>query len=78
MMPIVDGLEEEFAGEIAVVRLDVGVAENEKIQQGYSLRGHPTIAILNSEGDVVQRYFGEETAVILREALTSLLDVNNQ
>lgn len=67
-----NGLETEFAGEINFVKLNVGRPENARIQQEYEMRGHPSAVILDRDGQVVQRYFGEETAETLRAMLNGL------
>ncbi|MCA9953684.1 MAG: hypothetical protein KC434_03125 [Anaerolineales bacterium] len=43
------------------------------MQQTYGLRGHPSVAILDANGEVAARYFGPETAEKLREDLTAVL-----
>ena len=61
-----DRLAAEFAGRVAVVKINVGTAENEAIQQSYGMRGHPTAVVLNANNEVVQRYFGAEEVEMLR------------
>ena len=68
-----NGLETEYAGQINFVALDAGESENFRIQQDYGLRGHPSVAILNKDGQVTQRYFGAKSAETLRDALNELL-----
>ncbi len=68
-----NGLAEEFEGQAAVVQLDAAIPANEHLQQSYGVRGHPSAVILDSEGQVTQRYFGVETAVTLRSALNDVL-----
>jgi thioredoxin-like negative regulator of GroEL len=72
-MPIVDGLEAEFAGKVTVVRLNAAEQGNSEIQAGYGVRGHPSVVILDEDGQVVNRYFGGETADTLREALNAVV-----
>lgn len=72
MTPIVDGLEAEFDGQVAVVRLNANEAANAQIQLAYGLRGHPTFAILDQNGTVVQRFTGPQTAETLREAIAAV------
>ncbi|MCA9949566.1 MAG: hypothetical protein KDE48_07975 [Anaerolineales bacterium] len=68
-----NGLAEEFEGRATVVQLDANVLANERLQLTYGVRGHPSAVILDSEGQVTQRYFGVETAVALRSALNDVL-----
>ena len=67
-----DGLETEFAGSINFYRLNVELADNERIQQEFGMRGHPSAVILDREGAVVQKFFGVETAVTLRPILNEI------
>lgn len=68
-----DGLEAEYAGRAAVISLNAAEPANERLQQSYAVRGHPSAVILDSEGQVTQRYFGVETAVTLRAALNDVI-----
>lgn len=68
-----NGLEAEFDEQIQFVRLEAGQPENARIQQAYGLRGHPSVAILDRNGQVAHRYFGPESADVLRETLSELV-----
>ena len=72
MTPIVHGLQEEFEGRATVLRLDAARPENGRLQQSYGLRGHPTFAILDGEGRVVERLTGLQPAERLRAVLTAV------
>ncbi len=72
MTPIVDGLEQEFAGQLKVIRLDAGVPANERLQLSYGMRGHPTFIVLDQDDNVSAQFFGKQTAVTLREAMTAV------
>ena len=68
-----DGLEAEFGNEVNFERLNAAESEVLQLQQTYGLRGHASVAILDENGAVAQRYFGPETAEKLREDLTAVL-----
>lgn len=68
-MPIVNGLEEEFAGEVAVIRLNAADRNNAALQSRYGLRGHPSFAVLDGGDEVVERFFGPQSAEVLRAAM---------
>lgn len=74
MMPIVNGLEEEFAGQITVARLNAAESENVRLMQTYGLRGHPSFAVIDENGRVQQIFFGPQEEAVLREALTAVKD----
>jgi len=69
----VNGLEDEFGKDIEFVRLNAIEPEALRLQQTYGLRGHPSVAILDSAGKVAKLYFGPETAELLREDLTAVI-----
>ena len=68
-----NGLEAEFADRATVISLDAAEPANERLQLRFGVRGHPSAVILNSNGQVTQRYFGVETAVTLRTALNAAI-----
>jgi len=73
MLPIVDGLTDEFEGQAMVQQLDAAELENERLQQQYGLRGHPTFVVLDRNGRTVQTFIGPQTAEVLREAIMELI-----
>jgi putative thioredoxin len=73
MTPIVDGLENDFAGLITVLQLDANQPENAQLQQQYGLRGHPTFVVLDMNGRPVQTFIGPQPEEILREAITAVI-----
>lgn len=68
-----NGLEDEFGEDVEFVRLNAIEPEVLQLQQTYGLRGHPSVAILDSEGEVAALYFGPETAETLRGDLTAVI-----
>lgn len=72
MTPIVDGLEEEFSGQVSVRRLDAAQPENAELQSQYGLRGHPSFATLDASGRVVELLFGPQEEVVLRQAMNTI------
>ena len=73
MAPIVDGLEKEFAGQVTVSLLDADEEENGQLQKKYGLRGHPTFAVLDQNGRVVQTFIGPQGEEVLHEAITAVI-----
>ena len=71
-MPIVNGLEEEFSGEITVLRLNAIEPENIDLMQQYGVRGHPSFVVLAEDGRVSQTFLGIQSEADLRGALQSL------
>jgi protein-disulfide isomerase len=69
MTPIVNGLEEEFAGQVTVKQLDASLPENVQLQAEYGVRGHPSFIVLNGNGIVIQTYIGPQPEETLREVM---------
>lgn len=67
------GLEAEYGDQINFVYLDAALPENEQVQQVYGLRGHPTVAVLDKDGRLVQTFFGSQTADQLRPTLQAII-----
>lgn len=72
MTPIVNGLGEEFEGQIAVVQLNAGQRDNAELQSQLDLRGHPSFAVLDGDDRIVQRFFGPQTEATLRQAIVTV------
>lgn len=72
MMPIVDGLRDEFEGAAGVVMLNADEEENIPLQADYGVRGHPTFVVLDGENNVADRFFGPQEEGTLRAALAAV------
>ena len=72
MTPIVNGLEKEFAGQVAVIRLNAQEAEVTQLMNNYGIRGHPSFVILDDTNEVTQRLIGSQTEEGLREAIAAV------
>ncbi len=59
MMPIVDGLEEDYQEEIKFIWLNAAVDTGRETFRYYNLRGHPSFLLLNPAGDVLWSGIGE-------------------
>ena len=69
MAPIVDGLKVEFAGTASVLQLNAGQSGNEELLTQWGLRGHPSFAVLDPDGQVIERFFGPQPEARLRQAI---------
>lgn len=70
-----NGLETTYGQQMTFTRLDVDEPENEDFQQQFRLRGHPSVAIVNANGETVQTFVGVQSA----ETLTPIIEqaINN-
>ncbi len=72
MNPIVDGIEVEFTGQVAVIRINAEGTETAQLMNNYGVRGHPSFVVLNTNNEVTQRFIGPQTEETLREAIAPL------
>ena len=66
MTPIVNGLEREFDTRMAFQRLDANTNEGQSLLRFYGLRGHPSYAIVDTQGEKLWSGMGEIPESILR------------
>lgn len=64
-----NGLEDEFVGEVTIIRLNAADRNVAALQSQYGLRGHPAFAVLDGEDELVDRFFGPQRAETLRTAM---------
>ncbi len=72
MRPIVNGLEEEFAGAVSVVWLNATEQQNSALQRRYGVQGHPSFVTLDAGSQVVDRFFGPQERIVLFEAMKEI------
>lgn len=72
MTPIVNGLADDYADTLNVYRLNAAESDVLVLQQQYGVRGHPSFALLDSEGVVIQRFLGPQDEQLLRVAVETL------
>jgi hypothetical protein len=70
MEPIVNGLEQEFAHQIVFDRRNAVSAEGKAAMRAFSLRGHPSFAIVSTEGDRLWSFAGFISEEALRQQIS--------
>ena len=70
-------LEGKYGTQITFIRLNAVESNNADIQQGFGLRGHPTVAIIDADGHVAAKFIGEQSAETLRDAIGIMLNDND-
>jgi hypothetical protein len=60
MEPVVNGLEETYQGQMQFQSIDAASAEGQQMFRFYGLPGHPGYVLLNPEGEVLWKGFGEQ------------------
>jgi hypothetical protein len=69
MQPIVNGLEADFAGQLAFVRRNAITPEGKAEMSYYQLPGHPSYVLVDPDGTWLWSGFGPTTEDILREQM---------
>lgn len=69
MQPIVDGLEQEFKGQIAFERRNANREDGKATMAAYGLRAHPSYLIVAPDGKALWSGLGEMKAERLSEQL---------
>ncbi len=73
MKPIVDGLETQFGDQLAFQRINANEGDGPAIMRAYRIQGHPTILLIDPQGQEVSRFIGPQSAEQLAEALQQAL-----
>lgn len=73
MQPIVNRLEAEYGETITFRSLDANQPEGRALFRQFGLPGHPSIVLLDAQGDVVYISFGIVEEAELRAALDALI-----
>lgn len=73
MTPIVDGLETQYAGQIAFQRINANEGDGPAIMRAYQVQGHPTILIVDRQGREVKRFIGPQSSEQIAEGLQQVL-----
>ena len=69
MAPIVNGLEMNFEDQIAFQHLDVNQPAGQLLSQAYQVRSHPTLLLLDTQGDVLWKHVGIISEADLAQAI---------
>ncbi|HEC23796.1 MAG TPA: hypothetical protein ENI95_12860 [Chloroflexi bacterium] len=71
MQPIVDGIEEQYGGQIDVLRLNALDGEQgEAAFRFYALRGHPSLVLVQPDGEAIWVRVG----IVPRETLEEVIE----
>lgn len=68
-----NGLADEFEGQISVQQLNAAEQANIQLQSQYGLRGHPSFVILDADGQAVQTFLGPQAEETLRQAMMKVI-----
>lgn len=71
-----DGLEDDFGGQVEFRRIDAATRDGQAAFRAYGLRGHPSYVVVNPSGEVLWIGFGEQPAEALESQLRMVLGDN--
>ena len=72
--PVVNGLEEEFGDRLQVVRINANDRAAGGVFAALGVRGHPTIVLLDRDGETDRAWLGPASADDLRPLVEALLE----
>jgi len=73
MNPVVNGLEQAYAGRIVFQRVDIDLPESRALKEKYNFRGQPYFVLLDVTGQVVKTWYGLVEAGDLSGAFDALI-----
>ena len=74
MQPVVNGLNENYEDQIEFRELDANTPDGQQAFRAYALPGHPGFVLLNPEGEVLWRGFGEQSQESIEEQIIAALE----
>lgn len=74
MAPIVDGLEQQYAEQFVVKRINANTGDGPTVMRRYKLLGHPTVLIFDGQGQEVERLVGPQSRETIENALQQSLN----
>jgi len=73
MKPIVDGLEEEYGGDVDFVRIDIDTDWGKQTAREHAFIGQPTFIFFDSSGEETRRLQGPHTRETLELELERII-----
>jgi thioredoxin-like negative regulator of GroEL len=74
MAPIVDGLGQQYRGQVAVQRVNATAGDGPTLMRRYRILGHPTLLIFDRQGQEVKRLMGPQPVEVVEEILQEILN----
>ena len=69
MKPVVDGLEQELAGQLLIIRLNIQETVGRELAPVYGFEFTPTFIFFDAQGNEVWRQVGEFDPQLVRDSL---------
>lgn len=74
MLPIVNGLEDEYGDEVAFQSVDANSATGQAAFLAYRLRSHPAYVLIDPDGEMLWFGVGQQQSSTLSQAIEEVLD----
>jgi len=74
MQPVVNGLNKTYGDQIEFRELDANAPDGQRAFRAYALLGHPGYVLLNSQGEVLWKGFGEQGYEYIEKQLDAALE----
>lgn len=74
MQPVVNGLKQTYTDQIEFRELDANTPNGQQAFRAYALPGHPGYVLLDPNGEILWRGFGELSRESIETQLQSVMD----
>ena len=72
-MPVVNRLEEEFSAQVDFFHLDIDQSIINAVRERYGIRNRSEYLLLDAEGNVIKKWFGSLSYIMVSEFLGEYL-----
>jgi len=73
MNPVVNGLQQEYAGQLNFTLVDIDLPESRALKQQYGFRAQPYFVLLDGDESVIKTWYGLVAADEFRQAFDALV-----
>ena len=74
MQPVVNGLEQTYADQIEFRELNANSPDGQQAFRAYALPGHPGYVLLDPQGEILWKGFGEQSRETIETQLKPALE----
>ncbi|HMR62915.1 MAG TPA: thioredoxin family protein [Anaerolineae bacterium] len=74
MTPVVDGLEQQYGGQVVFKRINALEGDGPEVMRAYRIPGHPALLVFNQARVEVQRFIGPQPAGVVQEVLRDVVE----
>ena len=74
MNPVVNGLRQEYDGQVTFKLVDIDQPESKELKQKYGFRGQPYFVLLDGSDNAVKKWIGLVAADDFRDGFNALIE----